>query len=54
MIGGIVLVVVFGAIEGLEGDDLSDDWMRKHFSLIELLNVSLGDALLNWRREENC
>src|ERR1700689_4488763 len=54
MIGGIVLVVVFGAIEGLEGDDLGDDWMRKHFSSVELLNVSLDDALLIGRREENC
>src|ERR1700679_2524060 len=54
MIGGIVLVVVFGAIEGLESGDLGDDGMRKHSRLIELLNVGLGDALLIWRREENC
>src|ERR1700679_1283686 len=58
MIGGIVLMVVFGAIEGLErgdlGDDWSDDWMRKPFSLIQLLNVGLSDALLIRGREENC
>jgi hypothetical protein len=52
--GGVILVVVFGAIEGFEGGDLGDDGAAEYFGLIELLDVGLGDALLIGSGEENC
>jgi hypothetical protein len=46
MLCGIILVVVFGAIESFERNDLGHDGLRKNFGLIELLNVGLSDARL--------
>lgn len=52
--GGVVLVIVFGAIKGFEGGDLGDDGAAEYFGLIELLHIGLGDALLIGTGKENC
>jgi len=54
MKGGVVLMVVFGAIEGFERGDLGDDWLGENLGLIQLLDVGLGYALLVGSGEENC
>jgi len=43
---GVVLVVVFGAVEAFERDDLGDDLVLPGVRGIELRDVSGGDALL--------
>ena len=53
VLSGIILVVIFGAIESFERNDLGHDGLRKHFGLIELLHVGLGDTLLILARKEN-
>ena len=53
MLGGIVLMIVFRAIERFERNDLRHDGARKNFGLVELLHVSLRDALLVGVGKEN-
>ena len=43
---GVVLVVVLGAVEGFERDDLRDDAVLPGVGGVELRDVGLGDALL--------
>jgi len=42
----VILVIGFGGIEGLQGDDLGDDFVGEDFGLIELGDVGLGDSFL--------
>ena len=42
----VVLVVVLGAVEGFERDDLGDDFVLPGVGGIELRDVGFGDALL--------
>ena len=44
--GGVILVVSFGGIEGLQWDDLSHYGTREDFGLVELRDIGLGDSLL--------
>jgi hypothetical protein len=53
MFGGIILMVVFGAIESLEWNDLGHDGLRKNFGLIKLFYVGSGDSPLILACEEN-
>src|SRR5271156_5252068 len=53
VLGGVVLVVVLGAVELFHRDDLRHDGLRKNFGLVELLHVGLRDALLVGVGEEN-
>ena len=50
---GVVLVVVLGAVEAFEGDDLGDDGLRPGVRGVELRDVGGGDALLLGRGEED-
>ena len=43
---GVVLVVVLGAVEGFERDDLGDDAVLPGVGGVELRDVGVGDALL--------
>ena len=43
---GVVLVVVLGAVEGFEGNDLGDDAVLPGVGGVELCDVGFGDALL--------
>ena len=49
----VVLVVVLGAVEAFERDDLGDDGMRPGVCGVELRDVGGGDALLLGRGEED-
>src|SRR5689334_19376174 len=42
----VVLMIVLGAVEGFERDDLGDDGVGEGLGCGELVHVSLGDALL--------
>src|ERR1700676_1266960 len=53
MVLEVVLVVVLGGVEGLEGDDLRDDGLRINFCSVELRDISFGDFLLPLVRIEN-
>src|SRR5579871_6757149 len=53
MVAGIVLVVVFGPIEGLEGFDGRDDGARKCPLVIEPANAVLGGVFLVLVCEKN-
>src|ERR1700719_2654359 len=44
--GRIVLVISLGLIEGLQRDDLGDDWTVEDMGLVQLVDVGLGHALL--------
>ena len=46
MKAGVILVIGFGGIEGLERDNLGDDSAGEDFGLIELGDVGLGDSFL--------
>ncbi len=43
---GVVLVVFFAAIEGLEGDELGDDGFGEDVGFVQLVDVGLGDVAL--------
>ena len=53
MLGGVVLVIVFGGVETGIGIQLRDDLRAEHISLIQLLDVGFGDFLLIFRGVEN-
>ena len=53
MMGGVVLVIVFGAVEGLQGDDLCDDAVAEEFGVVKLFDVGLSDAALIVSVKEN-
>ncbi len=42
----IILMVTFGHIKRTANPDRRYDWTLKHFRIVELLNISLRDALL--------
>src|ERR1700722_3068708 len=46
MIGGVILMIGFGGVEGFERRDLSDDRSAEYFGGVELLDVGVGDFLL--------
>src|ERR1700722_6990744 len=46
VLGGKILVVVFGAIKSFQRNDLGHDRIRENFGLIELTHVGLSDSLL--------
>lgn len=54
MLRGVILVIVFGGVEGGIGIQLRYDRGAEDFGLIELIDVGLGDLLLIFRGVKNC
>ncbi len=46
MVVDVVLMVLLGIVEAFERDYLRHDRPRKHFRLVELIDVRFGHALL--------
>ena len=46
MMGQVILMVSFSFVKSFKRSDLSDDWVAKDFSFVQLIDVGLGNTLL--------